>query len=92
MTDEVVRARLVAALWECDRHDAALAEALTDWHALATPDVQALESDSALRRLTDQILYRFTKLQDAMGERLIPATLGWLCPNALPDVAAGIRR
>ncbi len=24
----------------------------------------------ALRRLTDQILYRFTKLQDAMGERL----------------------
>ena len=45
---------------------------------MATPDVQALEADSALRRLIDQILYRFTKLQDVMGERLIPATLGWL--------------
>ena len=31
-----------------------------------------------MRRLTDQILYRFPKLQDAMGERLIPAALGWL--------------
>lgn len=38
----------------------------------------ALEHDPALRRLTDQILYRFTKLQDAMGERLVPATLTWL--------------
>jgi hypothetical protein len=42
------------------------------------PDIAALDQDSALRRLTDQILYRFTKLQDAMGERLVPATLGWL--------------
>ena len=25
-------------------------------------------------------------------ERLMPATLDWLCPNALPEVAAGIRR
>jgi hypothetical protein len=29
-------------------------------------------------RLLDQILYRFMKLQDAMGERLLPATLAML--------------
>lgn len=78
MSESVPQARLTAALWECDRHCAALLEALQDWHSRSTPDAQALESDSSLRRLTDQILYRFTKLQDAMGERLIPATLGWL--------------
>ena len=78
MTDEVVRARLAAALWECNRHRAALEEALAEWQSRAAPSIEALETDSALRRLTDQILYRFTKLQDAMGERLVPATLGWL--------------
>ena len=78
MTVEVQGARLAAALWECDRHQAALAEALADWHRAPAASSAALEQDSGLRRLTDQILYRFTKLQDAMGERLVPATLGWL--------------
>jgi len=78
MSDLVPQARLAAALWECDRHCTALLEALQDWHSRPTPDALALDSDSSLRRLTDQILYRFTKLQDAMGERLIPATLAWL--------------
>ena len=67
-----------AAVWEFDRHRAALAEALADWHCTPTASFAALEEDSGLRRLTDQILYRFTKLQDAIGERLVPATLGWL--------------
>lgn len=29
-------------------------------------------------RLVDRLPFRFTKLQDAMGERLVPATLGAL--------------
>ena len=78
MTASVPDARLAAAIWECGRHRAALDEALAEWHAHPTPGSEALEQDSAVRRLTDQILYRFTKLQDAMGERLIPATLDWL--------------
>lgn len=78
MSDELLSARLAAAVWECDRHRSALDGALAEWRGLATPGVDALETDSALQRLTDQILYRFTKLQDAMGERLIPATLGHL--------------
>jgi len=78
MTQAVPDARLASALWECDRHRAAIDEALSEWQALVTPSSQALEQDSSLRRLTDQIIYRFTKLQDAMGERLLPAVLGWL--------------
>ena len=78
MTEAVRDARLAAALWECDRHRATLDEALSEWQALDIPNSQALEQDSSLRRLTDQIIYRFTKLQDAMGERLVPAALGWL--------------
>ena len=78
MTEAVRDARLAAALWECDRHRLILYEALSEWQALDIPNSQALEQDSSLRRLTDQIIYRFTKLQDAMGERLVPAVLGWL--------------
>ena len=78
MNGPVTGARLASAAWECDRHRAALAAALAEWHAGPAPDSDQLEADAGLRRLTDQILYRFTKLQDSMGERLIPATLGWL--------------
>ncbi len=77
MTDTLLDARLSAAIWECDRHLAALNDALAEWHTRPTPSNDELEHDSVLRRLTDQIIYRFTKLQDAMGERLVPATLGW---------------
>ena len=62
------------AVWECDRDQAALDAALCEWHAGATPSSAQLEADPGLRRLTDQILYRFTKLKDTMGERMIPAT------------------
>jgi len=78
MNDAVQGARLAASIWECERHRAALCEALGDWQSQPTPSIDALEQDSALRRLTDQILYRFTKLQDTLGERLVPATLDWL--------------
>lgn len=68
--------RLAQARWEADRHAAVLADALASWAALPTvPDLAAIESDKALRAQTDQILFRFTKLQDSMGERLVAATL-----------------
>jgi len=49
---------------------------LSEWQGLDNPRSQALEQDSGLRRLTDQIIYCFTKLQDAMGERLVPCRTG----------------
>lgn len=55
-----------------------LQHALTQWRALGEPSLAQVDADPALRQLTDQILFRFTKLQDAMGERLIPATLAHL--------------
>jgi hypothetical protein len=70
--------RLATALWETQRHVSALRDALTDWKALAAPDWAKVEADRGLVRLLDQILFRFLKLQDAVGERLIPATLAVL--------------
>ena len=70
--------RLSLARWEAERHVAALDQARAEWHALPPPSWQDVEHDVALQRLTDQILFRFMKLQDAMGERLIPATLAAL--------------
>ena len=70
--------RVTLALWEADRHMEALDQALAEWRAAPEPSWQAIEEDIGLRRLTDQILFRFMKLQDALGERLLPATLALL--------------
>lgn len=70
--------RLGAALWEADRHRAILADALAEWERSPTPDWRTLDADSDQIRLVDQILFRFIKLQDAIGERLVPATLNAL--------------
>jgi hypothetical protein len=70
--------RLEVARWEVRRHSEALGRALDDWDALPSCSWGKLESDPGKVRLLDQILYRFMKLQDAVGERLVPATLAWL--------------
>jgi hypothetical protein len=67
--------RLVTARWEGDRHLDALQGALEDWRFAPAADLRALEADREKMRILDQILFRFTKLQDAMGSRLVPATL-----------------
>ena len=67
---------LELARWECDRHAAVLGQALQRWAGLPqAPSLERIESDPDLRQLTDQILFRFMKLQDAMGERLVAASL-----------------
>ena len=73
--------RLAIALWEADRHVAALSDALAEWAARPALDMVQLERDRLLLRLADQILFRFAKLQDALGERLIPATLEHLAES-----------
>lgn len=71
--------KLKVAVWEADRHTQALGRAHQDWDKLSTPlSLEGIEQDPELLRLTDQILFRFAKLQDAMGQRLIPATLAAL--------------
>jgi hypothetical protein len=73
--------RLAVALWEADRHAATLTEALAEWTAEPALNMAQLERDRLLLRLADQILFRFTKLQDALGERLVPATLQQLAES-----------
>lgn len=70
--------KLTAALWEADRHANTLADSLAEWDASPPADLEKLEADRDLVRLSDQILFRFLKLQDALGERLVPATLAGL--------------
>ncbi len=70
--------KLSAAAWEADRHAGTLAEALVEWDRRPAADWKALEADRGCVRLVDQLLFRFIKLQDAVGERLIPATLAAL--------------
>lgn len=59
----------------CCVHDEALRDALVDLkqRRLAAADLVALGKDD--RRLLDQFAYRYTRLQDDMGSRLIPAVL-----------------
>lgn len=72
--------KLAPVLWEADRHLRTLQDALTDWDADAgsVTGWEALDADRLKIRLVDQLLFRFTKLQDTLGERLIPATLSLL--------------
>ena len=65
--------RLADALWEAERHQRTLAEALAEWDSAPAADWQSLETHRAKVRLVDQLLFRFIKLQDAVGERLVPA-------------------
>jgi len=69
---------LADVLWEADRHLAVLTEALEEWNRLPAITSQLLESDHARVRIVDQMLFRFIKLQDTVGERLIPATDGYI--------------
>lgn len=70
--------KLAAALWEADRHMETLTEALAEWDRSPATSWEALEADRAQVRVIDQLLFRFIKLQDAVGERLVPATLAIL--------------
>ena len=70
--------RLTAVLWEADRHVETLTDALLEWDKIPITDMPALEADRGRVRLSDQLLFRFIKLQDALGERLVPATLAGL--------------
>jgi len=66
----------------CRGHDEVLSDVLDDLSRREL-DTQVLEHPSKEdRRLLDQFAYRYTRLQDDMGARLIPAILGALGENA----------
>jgi hypothetical protein len=66
--------KLGAALAECGLH----AEVLTEALARLPPRFEARQVgsiDSELRRSLDQAAYRFMKLQDSLGEKVLPGLL-----------------
>lgn len=76
MTEADTLAGLNAVMTECEQHIARLDEALHDVSGHRPITVKTLKNaDKDLVRTLDQALYRFSKLQDAMGLRLVPATL-----------------
>jgi len=79
------RLKLEAALRECALHAEVLQEALAALpQAFTADDVTGL--DSTTRRLLDQLAYRFLKLQDTLGERVLPGLLA-ITLDPLPDAA-----
>lgn len=63
-------------LGECRLHADVLTEALTDaekWLPFTAESVQHITKEQ--RRILDQVAYRFTKLQDTMGQKVLPTLL-----------------
>ena len=68
----------------CQGHADALSEAMQDMQlrALGADDYTHLNKDD--RRLMDQFAYRYTRLQDDMGTRLMPSVLKALGEDIAP--------
>ena len=68
----------------CQGHADALSEAMQDMQlrALGADDYTHLTKDD--RRLLDQFAYRYTRLQDDMGARLMPSVLKALGEDIAP--------
>lgn len=75
MTLETEKAGLRHALDLCRGHGAALGDALADIDTRRWTPADLADLSKADRRLLDQFAYRYTRLQDDMGHRLIPASL-----------------
>lgn len=68
--------KLRAAIAECKIHVALLAEALAAIESARPFTAETVTHLSAAqRRLLDQLAYRFIKLQDTLGERVLPGLL-----------------
>jgi hypothetical protein len=82
---DAARAKFDAAVDECRRHADILGQARQGLPAAFSPaEVGAI--DSATRRLLDQAAYRFMKLQDSLGEKVLPGILRLLLEPLPPEV------
>lgn len=73
-------------LEECGLHVSVMADALDEarkWLPFTAESVQDISK--AQRRVLDQLAYRFTKLQDAVGQKVLPAILELAQEPIAPD-------
>lgn len=68
----------------CQGHADALQDALQDMQLRALTADDYCHLNKADRRLLDQFAYRYTRLQDDMGARLVPAALKALGEDIAP--------
>lgn len=73
---EIVDFKFSPALAECDQHQRRLHNAWLEATEFAPlKEGSAEQLDESQVRTLDQLLFRFGRLQDAIGTRLLPATL-----------------
>ncbi|MGH8548745.1 MAG: hypothetical protein ACRERU_09140 [Methylococcales bacterium] len=77
-------AKLQTALAECSLHAEVLEEALKDWKREHVSAEQVPNLTGLQRRVLDQLAYRFSKLQDSLGEKVLPGVLE-LAEEPLPE-------
>lgn len=88
--DEGGRHKLQAALKECALHAQVLGEARVLLPHGFTPD-DVVEPNAERRRLLDQVAFRFMKLQDSLGEKVLPGLLD-LSLEPLPEDAPFVQK
>ena len=77
--DEVIKLKCASALEECKKHIQRFTTALTFLESLFPFTIDRLNTLSDEQTaVLDQFLYRFAKLQDCIGLRLIPAVYALL--------------
>lgn len=82
MNTAILQQQLGRTLTECEVHRRRMALAHGKLAAFLPATAQALQTlDDTQVETLDAYLYRFTKLQDAMGHRLFPQTLELLAEN-----------
>nr|MBP8184080.1 hypothetical protein [Rhodoferax sp.] len=81
-TPEQLMLQQIQAL--CQGHAQALQDALQDMALRALTPAQYSQLAKDDRRLLDQFAYRYTRLQDDMGTRLMPAILKALGEDVAP--------
>ena len=82
---KAARATIESAIQECEGHIDRLerGEAILQRIFPLTEERLMRLGDTELAHL-DQFIYRFTKLQDSMGRRLLPSLYGYLENDAVP--------
>lgn len=79
---DILSLRLAVTI--CAAHAEALSDALGDLKLRQLADTDLEHLTKADRRLLDQFAYRYTRLQDDMGARLMPAALRALGEDIAP--------
>ena len=79
MIDEIARERLRKLFFECDKHLERMMGAANDMRKFMPLNEEKYTTLSDTQvRIIDQFLFRFSKLQDAMGQKLFKRVLSFL--------------